>query len=56
MLLYTSDPKRYELARVGRYKFNKKLAIAARLVNQKPAEDVVDEYTGEVLALSLIHI
>ncbi len=44
------DPKRYDLARVGRYKFNKKLAIAARLVNQKPAEDVVDAYTGEVLA------
>ena len=44
------DPKRYDLARVGRYKFNKKLAIAARLANQKPAEDIVDEYTGEVLA------
>ena len=45
-----SDPKRYDLARVGRYKFNKKLTIAHRLAGQKPARDVVDPATGEVLA------
>ncbi|MBQ7064379.1 MAG: DNA-directed RNA polymerase subunit beta [Firmicutes bacterium] len=44
------DNKRYNLARVGRYKFNKKLALRSRVVNQKLAEDVVDESTGEVLA------
>ena len=45
-----SDPKRYDLARVGRYKFNKKLTIAHRLAGQKPVEDVIDPATGEVLA------
>ena len=44
------DNKRYNLARVGRYKFNKKLALRARVVGQKLAEDVVDASTGEVLA------
>ncbi len=43
------DPKRYDLAHVGRYKYNKKLAIAQRIVNQELAEDVVSPYTGEVL-------
>jgi len=44
------DPKRYDLARVGRYKFNKKLAISRRLVGQRPAEPIVDKRTGKVLA------
>ncbi|MDO4740926.1 MAG: DNA-directed RNA polymerase subunit beta [Eubacteriales bacterium] len=44
------DPKRYDLAKVGRYKFNKKLAIAARIVNQTAAEAVTHPSTGEVLA------
>src|SRR5690625_1733790 len=44
------DPKRYDLARVGRYKINKKLDIKNRLFNQVLAETIVDEETGEVLA------
>src|SRR5699024_8439886 len=44
------DPRRYDLARVGRYKMNKKLDIKNRLFNQVLAETVVDEETGEVLA------
>ena len=44
------DPKRYDLAHVGRYKYNKKLALALRLYNQVPVEDVVHPYTGEVIA------
>ena len=44
------DPKRYDLAHVGRYKYNKKLALAQRIAGQKPVEDVVHPYTGEVLA------
>ncbi|MEE1200424.1 MAG: DNA-directed RNA polymerase subunit beta, partial [Christensenellales bacterium] len=44
------DPKRYDLAHVGRYKYNKKLALALRIYNQIPVEDVVHPYTGEVLA------
>ncbi len=43
------DPKRYDLARVGRYKFNKKLSLALRLFNQTAAEDVADPNTGELL-------
>ena len=43
------DPKRYDLARVGRYKYNKKLALAARVVGRKVAEDVVQPETGEIL-------
>ncbi len=42
------DPKRYDLAKVGRYKFNKKLSLASRIVGQVTAEDVFDENTGEV--------
>lgn len=44
------DPKRYDLARVGRYKMNKKLHIKNRLFNQVLAETIADEETGEVLA------
>ena len=44
------DPRRYDLAKVGRYKFNKKLALRNRIRNQILAEDVVDTLTGEVLA------
>ena len=44
------DPKRYDLAHVGRYKYNKKLALALRIFNQTPVNDVVHPYTGEVLA------
>ncbi|HLS66374.1 MAG TPA: DNA-directed RNA polymerase subunit beta, partial [Pseudogracilibacillus sp.] len=44
------DPKRYDLAHVGRYKINKKLSIKNRLFNQTLAETLVDEETGEVLA------
>jgi len=44
------DPRRYDLAKVGRYKFNKKLAFRARITNQILAEDVVNESTGEVIA------
>ena len=43
------DPKRYDLAHVGRYKMNKKLSIKNRLFNQILAETVVDTETGEVL-------
>ncbi len=43
------DPKRYDLARVGRYKFNKKLSLALRLFNQVAAEDIADPNTGELL-------
>ena len=44
------DPKRYDLASVGRYKMNKKLHIKNRLFNQILAEDLVDHETGELLA------
>ena len=44
------DPKRYDLAHVGRYKMNKKLDIKNRLFNQILAETIVDHETGEVLA------
>ena len=44
------DPKRYDLARVGRFKFNNKLAISARIKNKKLAEPVADPRTGEILA------
>lgn len=43
------DAKRYDLSRVGRYKFNKKLAINLRLINQIAAEDVVNPSTGEIM-------
>ncbi|MFI3211987.1 MAG: DNA-directed RNA polymerase subunit beta [Eubacteriales bacterium] len=44
------DARRYDLAKVGRYKFNKKLALKNRIKNQILAEDVVDLTTGEILA------
>ncbi len=44
------DPKRYDLAAVGRYKINKKLHIKNRLFNQRLAEPIVDPETGEILA------
>ena len=43
------DPKRYDLMRVGRYKFNKKLGVAARIANQVAAEDIVSPISGEVM-------
>ena len=44
------DERRYDLSKVGRYKYNKKLAIGTRLVGQTLAENVVNELTGEVIA------
>ena len=43
------DAKRYDLAKVGRYKYNKKLAIAARITGQIAGADIVDERTGEII-------
>src|SRR5699024_7138385 len=44
------DPRRYDLAKVGRYKFNKKLMFRNRVNGQILAEDVVSPLTGEVVA------
>ena len=44
------DPKRYDLAKVGRYKYNKKLGFTGRLPGQIAARNVVDDETGEILA------
>ena len=44
------DPRRYDLAKVGRYKFNKKLMLRNRITGFALAEDVVDAETGEILA------
>lgn len=44
------DPKRYDLANVGRYKINKKLHLKNRLLNQRLAETLVDADTGEIVA------
>lgn len=44
------DPRRYDLAKVGRYKFNKKLMLRNRIRNHELAEDVMDPYTGELIA------
>jgi DNA-directed RNA polymerase subunit beta len=51
-LLYSRffDPKRYDLAHVGRYKINKKFHIKNRLLNQRLAEPIVDAETGEIIA------
>ena len=51
-LLYSRffDPKRYDLASVGRYKTNKKLHLKHRLFNRKLAEPIVDSETGEIVA------
>ena len=43
------DARRYDLAKVGRYKFNKKLSLSNRISNQVAYEDIVDTETGEVL-------
>jgi DNA-directed RNA polymerase subunit beta len=42
------DPKRYDLSKVGRYKFNKKLALSSRIANQITAYDIVNPSTGEL--------
>ncbi|QEK11159.1 DNA-directed RNA polymerase subunit beta [Crassaminicella thermophila] len=42
------DPKRYDLAKVGRYKYNKKLGLVNRITGHKAAETIVNPYTGEV--------
>lgn len=44
------DPRRYDLAKVGRYKFNKKLALASRIKGKTLAEDAVNPRTGKVIA------
>ena len=44
------DPKRYDLAKVGRYKYNKKLGLYNRLADNVVSEDVIDPNTGEILA------
>ena len=44
------DPRRYDVVKVGRYKFNKKLNLAYRLAGCRVAEDVVDPRTGEIMA------
>ena len=44
------DPRRYDLAKVGRYKFNKKLMFRNRIRNHELGEDVMDPYTGELIA------
>ncbi len=44
------DPRRYDLSRVGRYKYNKKLAIGSRLVGHELAAPVADPFTGEIIA------
>ena len=43
------DPRRYDLAKVGRYKFNKKLSLATRITGKIAYEDIADPSTGEVL-------
>ena len=46
---YFFDPKRYDIAPVGRYKFDKKVAISSRIANRKLAVDAISPFTGEVL-------
>ncbi len=43
------EPKRYDLAKVGRYKFNKKLSFENRIIGKRSAENIIDEETGEIL-------
>ena len=50
------DPKRYDLSRVGRYKYNKKLGISNRITDQILAEQIVNPRTGEILAFEGEHI
>ena len=44
------DPHRYDISRVGRYKYNKKLAISARIAGYNAAEMIISPATGEILA------
>ena len=44
------DPRRYDLAKVGRYKFNKKLSLSERIIGKIAYNDIIDPETGEVLA------
>ena len=44
------DPRRYDLSRVGRYKYNKKLAVGARLIGHTLAQPIADPFTGEIIA------
>ncbi len=46
---YFFDPKKYDLSKVGRYKFNKKLSLSTRIVNHVSYSDIYDPMTGEVL-------
>ena len=46
---YFFDPRRYDIAPVGRYKYNKKMAIHNRIANRRAAEDVISPFTGELL-------
>lgn len=46
------DARRYDLARVGRYKINKKLSLVDRLAGQTLAADVINPYTGEIMAVA----
>lgn len=46
------DARRYDMSRVGRYKYNKKLGISARLANQKITEPIANPRTGEVMAMA----
>ena len=46
---YFFDPKRYDIAPVGRYKYNRKMALAPRIANRKLAEPVISPLTGELL-------
>ncbi|WDV45431.1 DNA-directed RNA polymerase subunit beta [Clostridiaceae bacterium M8S5] len=43
------DPKRYDLAKVGRYKFNKKLALHNRIIGKISADEIIDPNTGEII-------
>ena len=43
------EPKRYDLAKFGRFKFNKKLSIASRITGFVPTEDIIDTHTGEII-------
>ena len=45
------DPRRYDVSKVGRYKFNKKMDIWTRLAGNTPAEPIADPLTGEILAM-----
>ena len=44
------DPRRYDLSRVGRYKYNKKLAVGPRLIGHTIAQPIADPFTGEIIA------